>query len=71
VPNLILSRKKDQSIAVDGPCRITILSWTPSAVRLAIAGPRSTRIVRTELFNKGSLDGRELHLELADLARSA
>lgn len=46
---LVLRRKHRDSIYVDGPCVITIVSQSARGVSLGFQAPATTRIVRTEI----------------------
>lgn len=46
---LVLSRKTDESILIDGNIRITVLGIRGGQVRLGIEAPRSVRVIREEL----------------------
>lgn len=48
--NLVLSRRRDESIEVDGKCKITVLRIGPDSVRLAIEAEESVEIWRSELL---------------------
>jgi len=50
---LMLSREVEESIDVDGPCRITIVRIEGGRVRIGINGPPSTKVLRTELITNG------------------
>jgi carbon storage regulator len=49
VQMLVLSRKKGESLVIDGRIRITVSQLGGSAVRLAIEAPREVSILRSEL----------------------
>lgn len=46
---LVLSRKKNQTIKIDGGIEIVILENKGRAVRVGIMAPRDIRVVRGEL----------------------
>ncbi len=46
---LVLSRKLDESILIDGGIRITVLGVRGNQVRLGIEAPSNVKIVREEL----------------------
>lgn len=50
---LVLSRKQDESILIDGDIRITIVKVNGGHVRVGIEAPRSTNIIRAELCSSG------------------
>lgn len=47
---LVLSRRLNESITVDGPCTITVRSINTKRVSVAIEADRDVRIMRTELL---------------------
>jgi carbon storage regulator len=51
---LVLSRKLNESIVIDGGIRITVVSIRGSQVRLGIQAPSSVGIVREELRVPGA-----------------
>lgn len=52
---LVLSRKLEESILIDGDVRIKVLEIRGGQVRLGIDAPRSVNIVRSELVPKESI----------------
>ena len=46
---LVLSRKKDQQIAIDGDIKIVVLKITGSTVRLGISASADVKVLRGEL----------------------
>ncbi len=46
---LVLKREKNQTIVVDGPCEITIGEIGAHNVKVLIAAPATTKILRGEL----------------------
>ena len=46
---LVLSRKRNQEIVVEGPCTIRLLDIKPNKVSLGFIGPTSTIVKRSEL----------------------
>jgi carbon storage regulator len=46
---LVLSRKRNETIIIDGNIRITVVDIRGTQVRLGIEAPDSVRIVRQEL----------------------
>ena len=46
---LVLSRKKDQQIAIDGDINIVVLKITGSTVQLGISAPSHFKVLRGEL----------------------
>ncbi len=51
---LVLTRKEDESLVIDGNIKLTILSIKGSQVRIGIEAPQDVSIHREELL----LDGR-------------
>ncbi len=49
---LILTRKKDESIIIDGNIEIKIVDLDDGRVRLGIEAPRNIEILRKELYDK-------------------
>jgi len=56
---LVLSRKTDEVIQVDGPCRLTVVSIKGKAVRLGIEADPDVAIVRGELERRPRNETRE------------
>jgi carbon storage regulator len=54
---LVLSRRKCESIVIDGGIEITVLSIRGDRVRLGIEAPTDVRIVRRELTERTSEKG--------------
>ncbi len=52
---LVLSRKIDQSVVIDGRIRITIVEIRGHRIQLGIEAPRDIRVLREEL--KGARAG--------------
>lgn len=48
---LVLTRTAEQSVQLDGPATVKIVSVKHGKVRLAFTAPHSTRIRRTELIH--------------------
>jgi carbon storage regulator len=49
---LVLSRKRDESIIIDGTIRITVVSIRGNQVRLGFEAPESVSIFREELCRR-------------------
>lgn len=49
---LVLSRKREEGIVIDGDIEIKVLEIEDGRVRLGITAPKSKEIVRMELYNK-------------------
>lgn len=52
---LVLSRRPDDSIIVDGPCVVTILRIEGNKVRVGISAPGS-KIMRHEIYDAAYYD---------------
>lgn len=46
---LVLSRRLDESIVIDGGIRVTVLRIQGREIRLGVEAPRDVRIMRAEL----------------------
>jgi carbon storage regulator len=51
---LVLSRKKSDSILIDGGIKVTVLEVRGNVVRLGIEAPKEVSILRTELCEQAS-----------------
>lgn len=53
---LVLSRKKNETIVIDGQIRIEVLKVKGNTIRLGISAPKDVRVLRGELapFGKES-----------------
>ena len=51
---LVLSRKEDQVLVIDGRIRVTVVEIRGSRVRLGIEAPSSVRVLRSELMGSGA-----------------
>jgi carbon storage regulator len=49
---LVLSRKKGESLVIDGDIKITVLSVQGQTIRLGIEAPRETPVFRSEVFER-------------------
>lgn len=49
---LVLSRKKDESIIIDGGIKITIVEVRGDRVRIGIEAPRDTAVHREEVYER-------------------
>lgn len=49
---LVLSRKKDESIIINGNIKITIIESEDGKVKLGIEAPKSVKIHRQEVFDQ-------------------
>jgi carbon storage regulator len=55
---LVLSRKKNDSVVIDGQIRITVLEVRGNTVRLGIEAPKDVPIYRSELLER--IESRQL-----------
>ena len=55
---LVLSRKANEGIVVDGPCRIVVVEIRGDKVRLGFVAPDSTKILRDEVADAIARHGR-------------
>ena len=49
---LVLSRKKEEGIVIDGDIEIKVIDIDEGRVRLGITAPKSKEIIRNELYSK-------------------
>lgn len=63
---LILQRKKNQSITIDGNIKVTILDIGNDRIKLAVDAPRSVSIARSEL-----LEAADMNKEAASLSKTS
>lgn len=49
---LVLSRKREEGIIIDGDIEIKVIEIEDGRVRLGITAPKSKEIVRMELYNR-------------------
>jgi carbon storage regulator CsrA len=54
---LILVRKVQQSIWIEGEIHIKVLSIERDRVKLGITAPEKVKVMREELFDEGEADG--------------
>ena len=59
---LVLSRKKNQSIVIDGNIEIEVLQVKGNSIRLGIKAPRDVRVLRGELKPFGMATEGEIKL---------
>lgn len=59
---LVLSRKKNQSIVIDGNIEIEVLQVKGNSIRLGIKAPRDVRVLRGELKPFGMAPEGEVEL---------
>lgn len=51
---LVLTRKRDEAVQIDGPAVVTVHRVDGGAVRLLIEAERRVRVLRLELVEEGS-----------------
>jgi carbon storage regulator len=49
---LVLSRKMDESVIIDGGIRITVLSIRGNQIRIGIEAPDQVRVYREEILER-------------------
>ena len=49
---LALSRQKNESIRIDGPCTVTLVQIRGDKVRLGFTADAATKIMRTEIIDR-------------------
>jgi len=49
---LVLSRKKGETIVIDGGFRVTVLEVHGNSTRLGIEAPKEVRVMRSELLDR-------------------
>jgi carbon storage regulator len=52
---LVLSRRLDQAIVIDGQVRVTVLAITPSRVELGVEAPAQITVDREEIHLRRQL----------------
>ncbi len=74
---LVITRKPEQSLVIDGRIEVTVLSISKDGVRLGIKAPRDVQIHRREVFEAiaeanraASAQGRQPLQDAAALLRS-
>lgn len=51
---LVLSRRKNESLVIDGRIRLTVIGIRGGQVRVAIEAPKDVPIARSELIDSGA-----------------
>ena len=59
---MILNRKIDETIVIDGVVTIKVLNSAGGRVKLGIQAPQHITVVRGEVFLKGHEDGRRFQV---------
>ncbi len=73
---LVITRKTDQSIVIDGRIEIVVVGITKDGVRLGIQAPKDVQVHRREVFeaiaeaNRAAAAGRPAVQDAAALLRS-
>lgn len=52
---LVLSRKKNESVVIDGRIKLTVIEIRGNQIRLGIEAPREVDITRSELIGSGAV----------------
>jgi carbon storage regulator len=68
---LVLSRKLNESIVIDGDIRVTVVSIHGNQVRLGIQAPESVPILREELCGRAATRKNDPQLAPAGAANGA
>lgn len=69
---LILSRKQDESIIIDGNIEIKVLEIDEGKVRLGIEAPKDIDIFRKELYlsiQEENIEAAKTKVDLAEMSR--
>lgn len=69
---LILSRKQDESIIIDGNIEIKVLEIDEGKVRLGIEAPRDIDIFRKELYlsiQEENIEAAKTKVDLAEMSK--
>ena len=66
---LVLSRRKDESIIIDGRIVITVAEIRGSEVRLGIEAPRSVAVHRKEVFD--AIQAENIAAGISSISRSS
>lgn len=61
---LILSRKRDEKIIIDGSIEITIVEVKGDYVKLGIVAPKEVKVYRHEVFKSVELENTHAHCSL-------
>jgi carbon storage regulator len=56
---LVLTRRRDESIVIDGRITVRVLKVSGGQVRLGIEAPRDVSVVRTEVLERQEQTHRE------------
>jgi carbon storage regulator len=66
---LVLSRKKGQTLVIDGRIEVTVLEVEGETVKIGIAAPREVRIARKELLQSVRETNEEAATAAIDVGR--
>jgi carbon storage regulator len=66
---LVLSRKKGQTIVIDGRIEVTVLEVDGDAVKIGISAPREVQITRKELLQSVKETNEEAASALIDVGQ--
>ncbi|TCO76466.1 carbon storage regulator CsrA [Marinisporobacter balticus] len=69
---LILTRKKEESIIIDGKVEIQVLQIADGKVKLGIKAPKDIEILRKEVYveiQKENMDATNIQINLGDLKK--
>lgn len=55
---LVLSRKIEEEIVIDGGITVKVIEFRPGRVRLGVTAPAGVRVLRKELLMGGAADSR-------------
>jgi carbon storage regulator len=56
---LVLSRRKNETIIIDGRIKLTVIEIRGNQIRLGIEAPQDVRIARAELVASGAIPALE------------
>jgi carbon storage regulator len=62
---LVLTRRPEEEIVIDGGIRITVLGVVGNKVRLGIVAPASVRVDRSEIVERRTTGAEERELAVA------
>lgn len=65
---LVLRRKKNESIIIDGQIEITILEIDGDQIKLGIEAPKEIEVIRNEILEKVKLENQKALTVKVDLS---
>lgn len=68
---LVLTRRRDESIVIDGHITVRVLKVSGGQVRLGIEAPRDVSVVRTEVLERQEQPIREREAVLESVGAAA